>query len=80
MHVILTRATDLVGSSVLKVIIKNKQISKISDLGRRPVPMAADAKETRIHFILHRDFANYDANLLEKLEEAQGCMWALGVS
>jgi len=80
MHLILTGATGLVGSSVLDAMIKNQGITKISILSRRPVPMAEDAKDPRINVIIHKDFNTYDDELLEKLKDATGCVWALGIS
>ncbi|KAK7735297.1 hypothetical protein SLS53_007528 [Cytospora paraplurivora] len=80
MHLILTGATGLVGSSVLDAMIKMKDIRKISILSRRPVPMAEDAKDPRINVIIHQDFEKYDSELLDKLKGARGCVWALGIS
>ena len=80
MHLILTGATGLVGTGVLDVMIKTKEVTKISILSRRPVQMAEDAKDPRINVIIHKDFETYDAELLSKLKGARGCVWALGVS
>ncbi|KAI1738642.1 putative nucleoside-diphosphate-sugar epimerase [Xylaria scruposa] len=80
MHLILTGATGLVGSGVLDAMIKTKDVTKISILSRRPVPMAEDAKDPRINVIIHKDFAKYDSAVLEQLKGAQGCVWALGIS
>lgn len=80
MHLILTGATGLVGSSVLDAMLKNTNISKISILSRRPVPMAEDAKDSRVRVITHRDFGSYEPELLDQLKDADGCVWALGTS
>ncbi|KAM0664584.1 hypothetical protein ACQRIT_001723 [Beauveria bassiana] len=81
MHLILTGATGLVGSSVLDAMIKTQAVTKISVLSRRPIPFADDAKSPKVHVIIHRDFTRYDdASLLEQLRDAQGCVWALGIS
>ncbi|KAI0399360.1 putative nucleoside-diphosphate-sugar epimerase [Xylaria palmicola] len=80
MHLILTGATGLVGSGVLDAMIKMKDVTRISILSRRPVPMADDAKDPRINVIIHKDFNNYDSAVLDKLKGAQGCVWALGIS
>lgn len=80
MHVILTGATGLVGSGVLDVMKRAKNISKISIISRRPVPMVEAAKDPRINVIIHKDFEKYDAALLEQLKGASGCVWALGTS
>ncbi|OAR02823.1 hypothetical protein LLEC1_07718, partial [Akanthomyces lecanii] len=80
MHLILTGATGLVGSSVLDAMIKAKDVTKISVLSRRPVPLAEDAKSPKVNVIIHHDFEQYDADLLRQLSDAQGCVWALGIS
>ena len=80
MHVILTGATGLVGSSVLDAMLKAKDITRISILSRKPVKMAEDAKDPRVNVILHKDFEKYDSELLKQLEGARGCVWALGIS
>ncbi|TQS32017.1 hypothetical protein Golomagni_07683, partial [Golovinomyces magnicellulatus] len=59
---------------------KAKDISKISILSRKPVKMADDAKDPRINVILHDDFGKYDSAVLSKLQGADGCVWALGIS
>ncbi|KAK4072137.1 hypothetical protein Trihar35433_4201 [Trichoderma harzianum] len=80
MHIILTGATGLVGSSVLDAMIKAKDITKISILSRKPIRMVEDAKDPRINVILHQDFEKYDSKVLEQLQGAKACVWALGIS
>ena len=80
MHVILTGATGLVGSGVLDALLKAKDITRISVLSRRPVPMVDDAKDPRVNVIIHKDFEKYDSELLKQLQGAKGCVWALGIS
>ncbi|KAI1255578.1 hypothetical protein MGN70_002693 [Eutypa lata] len=80
MHLILTGATGLVGSGALDVMLKVKDITKISILSRRPVKMAEDAKDPRVNVIIHKDFETYDSQLLSQLRGAKGCVWALGIS
>ncbi|KAJ4301219.1 hypothetical protein N0V90_003310 [Kalmusia sp. IMI 367209] len=78
-HLILTGATGLVGSGVLQQMLVNDAISHISILSRRPVKMA-EGHEDKVNVIIHKDFKNYDQALLDELKDAQGCVWALGVS
>ncbi|KAJ5767502.1 hypothetical protein N7533_000085 [Penicillium manginii] len=80
MHLILTGATGLVGSGVLDAMLQNSAISRISILSRRPVQMAEDRKDPRVHVITHKDFETYQPELLEQLKDADGCVWALGIS
>ncbi|CAH0041753.1 unnamed protein product [Clonostachys rhizophaga] len=80
MHLILTGATGLVGSGVLDAMLKMKDVTKISILSRRPVPMADDAKDPRVNVIINKDFEKYDPTILSQLSGATGCVWALGIS
>lgn len=79
MHVILTGATGLIGAGVLHQMLNTESISRISILSRRPVAMA-EGHEDKVKVIIHKDFLNYDAALLEQLKDAQGVVWSLGVS
>ncbi|OOQ91600.1 nucleoside-diphosphate-sugar epimerase [Penicillium brasilianum] len=79
MHIILTGATGLVGSAALVALRARPDVSKISIISRRPVPMLEGNKDDRIQVILH-DFKGYDSALKERLRGAQGCVWALGIS
>lgn len=78
-HVILTGATGLVGSGALHQMLNMEGISRISILSRRPVPMA-EGHEDKAKVIIHKDFKTYDDALLEQLKDANGVVWALGVS
>ncbi|RMZ73911.1 nucleoside-diphosphate-sugar epimerase [Pyrenophora seminiperda CCB06] len=78
MHLILTGATGLCGASVLHNMLGQESISRISILSRRPVKMAEGHEKVKV--ILHKDFLKYDQALLDELNDAHGCVWALGVS
>lgn len=78
MHLILTGATGLVGAGVLHNMLAVESVSRISILSRRPVTMAEGHDKAKV--IILKDFKNYDDQLLEQLKDAQGVVWALGVS
>lgn len=79
MHLILTGATGLIGAGVLQQMLTMESVSRISVLSRRPVAMV-EGHEEKAKVIIHKDYKNYDAALLEQLKDAQGVVWALGVS
>ncbi len=90
MHLILTGATGLVGSACLRAMLASADVTRISVLSRRPVPMVEETiekeqeprgkeKKKEVRVLIHEDFGAYDAALLEKLRGARGCVWALGV-
>lgn len=78
MHLILTGAPCLVGSSCLHEMLVSKSVNQTSILTRRPVPMADG--HAYVNVIIHKDFSIYGPDVLEKLSGAQGCVWALGIS
>ncbi|KAM0554945.1 hypothetical protein ACHAPJ_006681 [Fusarium lateritium] len=78
MHLILTGATGLVGSGVLDAMLKSQQVTKISILSRRPVPLAGN--NPKVNVIIHKDFTKYEPEVLDKLQGAKGVVWALGIS
>ncbi|KAF2499153.1 nucleoside-diphosphate-sugar epimerase [Lophium mytilinum] len=79
MHLILTGATGLVGSAVLQNMLTMESVTKISILSRRPVPMI-QGHEDKAQVIIHKDFETYPPELLGQLKDAQGCVWAQGIS
>ncbi|KAF5520359.1 Botcinic acid biosynthesis cluster B protein 16 [Colletotrichum aenigma] len=78
MHLILTGATGLVGSSVLDAMLKSKDVTKISILSRRPVSMLGNNPKANV--IIHKDFETFDPSVLAKVDDADGVVWALGIS
>jgi nucleoside-diphosphate-sugar epimerase len=82
MHLILTGATGLVGSSVLAHILSlpTSQVTRLSILSRKPIPMAEAANKPNVKVIHHDDFSSYSPDLLEELKGADGVVWALGIS
>ncbi|KAG0651922.1 Botcinic acid biosynthesis cluster B 16 [Hyphodiscus hymeniophilus] len=78
MHLILTGATGLVGSGVLRHMIETPSISKVSVLSRRPVPQAEGHE--KVHVIIQPDFNTYTSEILAQIKDAEGCVWAQGIS
>lgn len=74
MHLILTAATRLIGSSALDAMIGMKEVTKFSILRRRPMEMAENIHNSRIDVIRHKDFAHYDSDVLAQLKGATGCV------
>ena len=86
-HLILTGATGLVGSSVLAHLLSlpsSTTISRLSILSRSPVPLASKKDRTntttQIEVIHHTDYTNYPPDILAKLKGATGVIWAQGIS
>ena len=78
MKVIITGATGLVGAAVVRRCIEQDKITLIVILSRRELPPALTASP-KVKVILHEDFLDYPSTLLEQLEGAEACFWALGL-
>jgi uncharacterized protein YbjT (DUF2867 family) len=78
MHLILTGATGLVGSGVLHYMISTPTITKVSVLSRRPVAQAEGHEKVKV--IIHKDYTTYSSELLAQLKDADGVVWAQGIS
>jgi uncharacterized protein YbjT (DUF2867 family) len=80
MHLILTGATGLIGTACLDrmLALTPSTISKLSILTRKPVALAEG--NPHVNVIIHKDYEHYPKDVLEKLEGAEGCVWALGPS
>lgn len=80
-HLILTGPTGLVGSAVLDAMLRSTSVSKVTLLTRRQVPQAqAHANGSKATTIIHSDYLNYPPSLLSQLTDADGCVWAQGIS
>lgn len=87
MHLILTGATGVVGSAVLNHIITHgapSQITKLTILSRNPsIPLLNTQKPPptlKVEVVPHKDFLTYPTSLLSSLADAEGLIWALGIS
>jgi len=78
MHLILTGATGTLGLATLLHCLSNPQVTRLSILSRREVAQAEGHAKAEV--ILHKDYASYPDELLERLKGARGCVWAQGVS
>ena len=86
MHLILTGATGVVGSSVLQHCLASSSITKLSILSRRDFDIAAFAGPAfvphvgKARVIVHTDYTSYPQDLLDQLQGAKGVIWAQGIS
>ncbi|KAJ6575463.1 hypothetical protein B0H19DRAFT_1128803 [Mycena capillaripes] len=82
MHIILTGATGTVGAAVLRKCLASPTITQLSILSRRqftlPTGDGLDAQKAQI--IIHDNFAAYPSDLTDVLKDADGCIWAQGIS
>jgi uncharacterized protein YbjT (DUF2867 family) len=75
MKIILTGATGMAGSEVVRQAIADDSIQQITCLVRRPLEIA----HPKIVTLVHDDFLNYDA-VKDHFKNADACIWCLGIS
>ena len=75
MKIIVTGATGLVGSEVLRQAILDNDIKEITALVRRPI----DISHPKIKTVIHSDFLDY-SGLEELFKSYDAMVWALGIS
>ena len=78
MHLILTGATGTIGSATLHYALHAPEVTKLSILSRRAVPMADGYPKANVH--IQTNYTEYPERLLSELRGAHGCIWAQGVS
>jgi uncharacterized protein YbjT (DUF2867 family) len=78
MHLILTGATGTCGAAVLKHCLADSAVTQLTILSRRPVAQAEGHAKAKV--LIHRDFEQYPPAVLDQLNGAEACIWALGIS
>ena len=75
MTIIVTGATGMAGSEVIRQAILDESIKEIIALVRKPLEIT----HPKIITVIHNDFLNYDA-VADHFKNANACIWCLGIS
>lgn len=75
MKILVTGASGMVGSEVLRQAIADDAIKEVIALVRRP----PEVIHSKITVVIHHDYLNYDA-VLDIFKECDACTWCLGIS
>lgn len=75
MRIIITGATGMVGSEVIRQAIMDDEISEITAIVRRPLSI----NHPKLKTLLHKNFLDY-SNLREVFKNNDACLWCLGIS
>ncbi|KAL3446014.1 hypothetical protein BJX65DRAFT_309484 [Aspergillus insuetus] len=79
MKIILTGTTGFVGTEVLAQALANPSITSLMVLSRKPLPESI-TENKKVTVKILDDFLTYPDSLLNELEGAEGCIWALGLA
>ncbi|KAG9258828.1 uncharacterized protein F5Z01DRAFT_5044 [Emericellopsis atlantica] len=77
MKVIIAGATGTAGRGITQVCLADPRVTKILILTRRQ-PSKEVASHDKVEVIIHEDFSTWPSSVLEKLEGAEACLWAVG--
>jgi len=77
--IIITGANGVAGSGVLKQILSDASVRRVTALSRSPFPEPLVRENPKLEVVLHEDFTNY-ASVSEKLKGHDACFWCLGIS
>ncbi|QSS59119.1 nucleoside-diphosphate-sugar epimerase [Histoplasma capsulatum] len=85
MKLIVTGATGYVGTEVIRLALRNKAVSSVVALARRPVQVpehvGPDADKSKLQSVILDDWtAPYPESVKEKLKGADACIWCLAVT
>ena len=75
MKIIVTGATGLIGSEVLRTAAEDRNIDEVIGLVRNP----PEFKHRKISVVIHKDFVDY-ASAADHFMKADALIWCLGIS
>jgi uncharacterized protein YbjT (DUF2867 family) len=75
MKIIVTGATGMVGSEVIRQAIIDNDITAITAIVRRPL----EVNHPKLKTIIHQNFSDY-SNLADIFKNNDACIWCLGIS
>lgn len=75
MKIIVTGATGMAGSEVIRQAIPDPQIDEVTAIVRRPMQL----RDPKIREVIHENFLDY-SGLEEVFKSNDACIWCLGIS
>ncbi|KAK2590326.1 hypothetical protein QQS21_011988 [Conoideocrella luteorostrata] len=78
MKVIVTGATGRAGKVVVNNCLDNDRITKVVILTRTGISGDIES-HPKVDLVMHQDFTQYSDYLIQRLQGAEACIWAIGV-
>ena len=79
MKLIITGATGLVGTEVIRQSLRNPKITSVITLSRRPVTVpeevGGDLNSDKLKSLVLKDFTEYPEDVRTELADADACIW-----
>jgi len=84
MKLIVTGATGLVGTEVIRQALSMPSVTSVIALARREVKasedLAPDADKSKLKSVILDDFENYTPEVKEQIKGADACIWLLAIT
>jgi len=75
MKIIITGATGMVGSEVLRQALSDDKFEQVTAIVRKPL----DIQHPKLKTVIHKDFLDY-SGLASVFRDNDACLWCLGIS
>jgi uncharacterized protein YbjT (DUF2867 family) len=75
MKVIITGATGLVGSAVVRQALQSNEFTSVVALSRNPLKLEEGIDQSRLKNVIIKDYGEYPEDVRKELANADGCIW-----
>lgn len=75
MKIIVTGASGLVGSEIIKRSLHMKEITSIIAVARQPITLDEGVNASKLKSVVVKDYENYPDNVKDEFSEADACIW-----
>ncbi|KAJ5650222.1 uncharacterized protein N7484_003945 [Penicillium longicatenatum] len=79
MKLIVSGATGLVGSEIIRQALRNSSVTEVVALARKPVAID-DSNASKLKNVVIRDYAEYPDEVKAQLAGADACIWTVAVT
>ncbi|KAK6203716.1 hypothetical protein LQW54_008822 [Pestalotiopsis sp. IQ-011] len=80
MKLIITGATGLVGSAVVRRALQSKQFTTIVAVSRQPLKVEDGLDQTKLKNVIVKDYGDYPEDVKKELAGADGCIWTVAIT